>query len=401
MTAGFTKPFLFIHIRKTAGVSFRGLLANLFPAGQVLFQAHSVSGPSEPGDAIFVTGHVGFDYARRFAVAPTIFTTIREPISRCLSAYHFFRNNDENFFRTLATEVTEAEYESRLRVTDRARHLGLLEFLVEEEPLARAWLSNAQTRQLMGRSYAELADEADCREIGRTYLAKCDVVGIFERLDDTLRLLSHTTNWGRLGPLPHMNKTQPSAADVDPRCIEILRSWNSLDFYLYEEACRLFESKLQALNNGCLDHAPLDTSWLATAEKFTPDMPIHGYGWHERECHQGRWLCWNSAPTATLDLRLSKSGNTSFRCLLSHVISEGALDKLQISVNSVRLALQKRSGEGGFFLEGAIPEGAVRASPRLARIRFDCPVMHRPCDINPSILDSRKLGVAIGWISID
>jgi hypothetical protein len=77
MIAEFTKPFLFIHIRKTAGVSLRGLLANQFPAGRVLFQAHSVSGPSEPGDANFVTGHVGLDYARRFAAAPTIFTTIR------------------------------------------------------------------------------------------------------------------------------------------------------------------------------------------------------------------------------------------------------------------------------------------------------------------------------------
>ena len=398
MSTGAAKPFLFIHIRKTAGTSFRGLLANLFPAGQVLFQAHSVSGPPEPGDAIFVTGHVGFDYAKRFAVAPTIFTTVREPISRCLSAYNFFRNNDENFFRTLATELTEAEYDSRRRFTDRARHLGLLEFLVEEESLARAWLSNAQARQLMGCSYAELPEEAGCREIVRTYLAKCDVVGIFERLGDTLRLLEQTMNWGRLGPLLHMNKAGPNEADVDPRCIDILRSWNSLDFYLYEEACRLFESKL---NKKSLDHSPLDTSWLATGEKFTPDMPIHGYGWHERECHQSKWLCWNSTATATLDLRLSKSRNSSFRCLLSHVISQAALDKLQISVNSVRLALQKRSVEGGVFLEGAIPESAMRASPHLARIRFDCPVMQRPCDISPSIPDSRELGVAIGWIRID
>jgi hypothetical protein len=258
MIAEFTKPFLFIHIRKTAGVSLRGLLANQFPAGRVLFQAHSVSGPSEPGDANFVTGHVGLDYARRFAAAPTIFTTIREPISRCLSTYHFFRSNDGNHLRTLAIELTNAEHESRCRFTDRARRLGLLEFLVEEESLARAWLSNGQARQLLGGSFAGLAEGADCREIVRTYLAECDVVGIFERLDDTLRLLSHTMNWGRLGPLPHTNKTKLYSADVDPRCIEILRAWNSLDFYLYEEACRLFESKLQAMHDRGLDHAPPD-----------------------------------------------------------------------------------------------------------------------------------------------
>ena len=401
MIAEFTKPFLFIHIRKTAGVSLRGLLANQFPAGRVLFQAHSVSGPSEPGDANFVTGHVGLDYARRFAAAPTIFTTIREPISRCLSTYHFFRSNDESYLRTLAIELTDAEHESRCRFTDRARRLGLLEFLVEEESLARAWLSNGQARQLLGGSFAGLAEGADCREIVRTYLAECDVVGIFERLDDTLRLLSHTMNWGRLGPLPHTNKTKLYSADVDPRCIEILRAWNSLDFYLYEEACRLFESKLQAMHDRGLDHAPPDAIWLATGEKFTPDMPIHGYGWHEREYHRDKWLCWNSAVTATLDLRLSKPRYSSFRCLLSHVISQAALDQLQISVNSVRLTLQKRAAEAGTLLEGAIPENALSRSPHLAQITFDCPVMLRPCDINPGLPDSRNLGVAIGWIRLE
>ena len=401
MSAGFTKPFLFIHIRKTAGVSLRALLVNLFPVDRIFFDAHSVSGAQEPGDAIFVTGHVGFDYAQRFAVPPTVFTTAREPVSRCLSTFHFFRNNDENFFRTQVPVLTASEYESRRRFTDRARHLDLLQFLVEEEPLARAWLSNYQTRQLVGRSYAELADEPRWLEIAKTYLEKCDGVGIFERLDDTLRLLECTMNRGRLGPLLQLNKSEHKPAEIDPRCVEILRSWNSLDLHLYEKACRLFKSKLQTVSRRPTDDAPSDASWLTDGEKFTPDMPIHGYGWHERERYQGRWLCWNSAATATLNFRLSKPSCSRFRCLLSHVISQAALDTLYLSVNSVRLTLQKREAEGGILLEGAIPENALSKSPHLARIRFDCPVMQRPCDINPDISDSRNLGVAIGWIRID
>ena len=176
MRAELSKPFLFIHIRKTAGISLRGLLANVFPANRVLYQAHSVSGPQQPGDALFATGHVGFDYAQRFATPPTIFTTIREPVSRCLSAYDYFRNNDEYFFRSLATEVTDTDYESRRRFTEGARHLDMLRFLVEEESLARAWLSNAQTRQLAGASCAGLADD-DPRllETAMAHLAECDL----------------------------------------------------------------------------------------------------------------------------------------------------------------------------------------------------------------------------------
>jgi hypothetical protein len=86
---------------------------------------------------------------------------------------------------------------------------------------------------------------------------------------------------------------------------------------------------------------------------------------------------------------------------LSHVISQAALDQLQISVNSVRLTLQKRAAEAGTLLEGAIPENALSRSPHLAQITFDCPVMLRPCDINPGLPDSRNLGVAIGWIRLE
>jgi hypothetical protein len=403
MSAGFSKPFLFIHIRKTAGSSLRALLANAFPVNRVLLNAHSVSGPQEPGDAIFATGHVGFDYAQRFATPPTIFTTIREPVSRCLSAYHFFRGNDENFFRALAADWTDTEYQSRRRFTDRARHLGMLRFLVEEEPLARAWLSNTQSRQLAGDSCVGLTDdEPRLLEIALANLRKCDLAGIVERLDDTLRLLGYVMNWGRLGPLQHLNRTiRPETANVDPRCVEILRAWNSLDLRLYEEACRLFELKLKAVDHKSLEKTTPDTAWLADGEEFTPDMAIRGYGWHERECHQGRWLCWNSAATANLDLSLSKFQPSRFRCLLSHVISQVALDKLQISMNSVPLTLQKREAEGGILLEGAVPEKALRTSPHLARITFDCPVMQRPCDINPDSTDSRSMGVAVGWLRID
>jgi hypothetical protein len=403
MSAVSAKPFLFIHIRKAAGTSLRGMLANIFPADRLLFNAHSVSGPQEPGDALFATGHVGVDYAQRFATPPTIFTTLREPISRCVSAYYFFRGNDEDFFRAVAPDWAYAEYQSRRRFTDRARHLDMLRFLVEEEALARAWLSNMQARQLAGDSGAGLTD-SDPRllETALANLGKCDLAGIVERLDDTLRLLGQMMNWGRLGPLQHLNRTvRPETPDVDPRCLEILRSWNTLDLRLYEEACRLFELKLKAADHRSLDDIYPNTAGLADGEQFTPDMPIRGYGWHERECHQGRWLCWNSAATATLDLRLLKSRTSRFRCLLSHVISQAALDKLQISLNSVPLTPQKRAAEGGILLESAVPAKALRTTPHLARIAFDCPAMQRPCDINPNSPDRRSMGVALGWLRID
>lgn len=242
------RPFFFLHIRKTAGVSLRGLLANRFPADRILYQAHSIAGPQEPGDALFATGHVGFDYADRFATAPTIFTVLREPMARCVSTYWFFQSHSESFFRTLATELTAADFQGRRRFQQRAPELGPLGFLRSEEALARQYLANVQTRDLAGASCASLADDdPGLLDAALAHLAQIDLTGIVERLPDTLRLLGAMMGWGQAGPVPHLNRTPHGGSAIDPGALELLRSWNELDLRLYAEASRLFEAKLRTM----------------------------------------------------------------------------------------------------------------------------------------------------------
>ncbi|MBR0716269.1 hypothetical protein [Bradyrhizobium liaoningense] len=393
------RPFFFLHIRKTAGVSLRGLLANRFPADRILYQAHSASGPQQPGDALFATGHVGFDYAASFPTRPTIFTVLREPMARCISAYDFFQSHSEPFFRTLSTELSADEYAARRRFQERARALGLPRFLAEEETLARYWLANVQTRQLAGSPSSGLHDD-DPRllDAALTNLARIDLAGILERQADTLRLLGRMMGWGPLGPLPYLNRTPRSShPELDPGSLRILRSWNELDLRLYDEASRLLEQKLAALPSG------EDAAELATpieADGFTPDQPLHGVGWHEREHHEGHWLCWNSAPAATLSLRAATTPR-QFQCLLSHVFNEDTLNRLEITLNGRPLRLCKRVAEGGILIESEIPEGAWANGPGRAALTFRCPVMGSPHDLDPSSPDIRQLGFAIARLQLD
>ncbi|MGT2436985.1 hypothetical protein ACU4GH_15200 [Bradyrhizobium betae] len=94
-----------------------------------------MNGPQRPGESLFATGHVGFDYAARFESDPVIFTVLREPMARCLSAYHFFQSHSEAYLRSLATELSAEEYQGRLRFQERARELGPARFL----PRRRSW----------------------------------------------------------------------------------------------------------------------------------------------------------------------------------------------------------------------------------------------------------------------
>ena len=152
-----------------------------------------------------------------------------------------------------------------------------------------------------------------------------------------------------------------------------------------------------------LECPDLDETSLPDGANFTPEQPIRGYGWHEREFHQGRWLCWNSAPTATLALhRTELAACSRFRCLVTHAVGPAALDSLRVLLNGAPLALQRRQQEDGYLLEGAIPpETVIESCGQLAGITIRCPIMQRPCDINPGSPDRRQLGVALAWISID
>lgn len=392
---------LHIHIRKAAGTSVRILLANQFPAGRILLNAHSASGPTGPGAAEFVTGHVGFDYARRFTASPAIFTVLREPVARALSAYRFYCNNDEEFFRAVRKDWSDSEYQARRRFTERASQLDMLQFLREEEGLARAWLANMQTRQLAGGAYLEVRDDdPTLLATALANLRRCLLAGLFERMDDTLWLLGHLMRWGELGPLHHLNRTfQLNDKAIDPRCIELLRSWNTLDLHLYQEAADLLQTKLHAARLEP-DNSP-DLALLPDAADFTPEMPIRGYGWHERELYQGRWLCWSAAAAATLYLRLTKRRPTRFRCFLLSVVDQAALDALQVSFNSVRLALEKQWTGDGWLLQSAIPNRVGVTVPQLAQITFDCGAVRSPSRIDATSTEWRRLGVAVGWVRID
>jgi hypothetical protein len=162
-----------------------------------------------------------------------------------------------------------------------------------------------------------------------------------------------------------------------------------------------FEAQLAALDDATATKIPTSAAWPIEGDVYTPDQPIHGYGWHEREWFHDKWLCWNSSPIATLHLRLAQSSPSTFRCLLSHAIGEAALERFDISVNSIPLRLQKRAVDGGVLLEGPIAQATWAIDSSVARLTFTCPVMGRPCDVDQTSTDRRNLGVALAWLRME
>lgn len=402
------QPLFFLHIRKTAGVSVRSLLFNRFAVRDCLLDCHHVGNRGiDPADYRFVTGHVGYDYVARFARRPLVFTVLRRPIECALSAYFFFRSHDRSYLQWLEDTLPSDQGAERVRFTKRANELPLLEFLQQEPALARALLGNTQTRALLGAPIPEHGRRADAELLAEAAmnLESCDVIGLTERLDESLAVLGQRLGWSRIGPSPQYNITRGRAAvaEIDPRALDILRGWNQLDAELYRigERCFARDRERMSSEGAACGFADGPRTHLPHGSTFTFDQAIHGGGWYPREKFEQNWLCWMGAERqASIDLRLEGGGEHTLQCRGVRVLRPSVLDGLEVSVNGHPLAIRQLPGEGGLILEMRIPACALAACQDRARIVFTVRETFRPSELVPGTPDSRSLGIALGSIHV-
>lgn len=401
-----TMQLFFLHIMKTAGTAVHQQLSLRFPAGSFLNGVHHAGvRDRDPNDYQFIRGVVNYGYLSRFAQRPMILTILRDPLERNLSAFSYFStwtDQQISYFR----ERFQSEYgELRIRFSQLGRKLGLSKLIAQEPELARRFLSNIQTRALMfsepngdptTNPEAWLAEAQD-------NLSRCDVVGLCERLDDSLRLLEHRLGWQGLTPIPRANVTKDRlrAHAVDPQTLAVLRDWNRLDEQLVAFATRRFDEQLSQLRVDAERSYSRDESrcQLPTGERFTFSQPIHGNGWHLREQMGKTVTCWSrSDQDAWLDLAVPPREQLWFRARVIRALKPSLLAGLRIFVNQEELSLTRHRDGKITVLEAPIPQSALDGP--VARITLRFPEAIRPCDLRRGNTDERYLGVALESLSL-
>jgi len=398
-----SRALFVLHIRKTAGTSLRGLLANRFPVGASLFQAHAREHTkADVNRYSFVTGHVNYGYLSRFRQRPVVMTVLREPLDRAMSAFYFYRDNDAEFMSVLRQELSDEEFAVRERLSQLAGRMSFRELLQQEPELAKSHLGNYMTRMLLSSpAPGDLGPEH--LEEAKNHLAACDVVGLVERLNDTLDLLKHQFGWADLGPIDHDNPTRGrrSLADEDPEVLGMLKEWNQLDVQLYAFARDLFERRLAQLRGPHHGANGSTTMRLPDAAHFTFDQPINGYGWHAREVDGKDCICWMGVKDhAWVDLHLVKPVRSELACRIPYAISAQALAGVQVAVNDQPIPMERVADNGGFLLKGEVsPDILLQADPRV-RIGFQVAERGRASDLTPGSQDRRTLSVALSNIRL-
>jgi hypothetical protein len=239
---------VFVHIRKTAGTTISYVMHRQFSRGEVIDinaptveaanRAWNVIRPERRSGIRCVRGHLPYGQDLFAPRATTCFTVLRDPVERVISEYYFnLHHAGEKFHATL----------NRDRVT--------LDHFVNSELSAE--VHNAQTRILAsGKSGA---NPRELLELAAANLRqRMAVVGISERLDETLLLCRAILGWRGLIYRPiNVNHRRPALDRIAPATVAAIERANSLDRSLYRYGCirmdelirqyRISESQVAAL----------------------------------------------------------------------------------------------------------------------------------------------------------
>lgn len=208
------RPLFFVHVMRCGGTSLRAMLwravdqARVWPnqtdilrnAGRYPEHDEALALPRDFFlDVDLVSGHYPWILAEHLPRPPLVVTFLRDPVARTLS--HLRRH-------------------TRVHQLDRDR--GMLD-LLDDARFTDASVRDYQVRYFAWRALGERASvnhalpvDAGRLELAEERLASCDVVGVTDRFDESLRVLADVTGIDVSDEL-HVNRTDetPEEAPTD------------------------------------------------------------------------------------------------------------------------------------------------------------------------------------------
>ena len=395
-------PLFFMHIPKNAGTSLIYHLANRFPAdASLLYADRPESQAHDPNQFQFISGHVGLEYLKRFQRRPIMVTFLRDPLDRILSRYFFTQSFTTEGIHEELKNIAAPNRARQLHVMEQVRRLSLRDFVREEPELAQRFFANEQLRFLTGFAPGR---PPDLVSLACDNLARCEVVGLTERFDESVDLLCHELGWEPFAKTAPQNVTRQriKVADLDDETKEAVVKFLEPDIAIYEFAKQLFEKRWQAITNSNATSRERSREFvLPDSADYTLDRPIIGAGWYPREKCDGTWSSWSGSEAESwLDLRRPAGTIRHFRCELFHPVAPQVLQSLQVRINDHLITLRQRKSGRKFLLEGKVPAEAIEANREKLRVSFYVNNRWRPCDLDPTSKDDRWLGINVSRLSL-
>jgi hypothetical protein len=452
----------FIHIPKTAGTTFNNLihpyLTQLPWCPLVMFEQLTQRPYDEILQYHLFMGH--FHYKILEKILPPGFislTFLREPVSRTISHYRYLMRvetlegpawKDDEL--NLAKKMTFEEF-----INNEQLHLALdiinlqTNMLGGFEPLPE-FTHNAQGNNTLSTA-DQLADisvkinsapntrdhlDETHLDIAKKTLAQIDFLGITERFQDSLFLLSFIFGWPPLVDSLHLNQRPNSEQEtLDKDLLECIQNKVSLDLELYQFAQERFEQQFHQMTRLLWErygsgaapegNQPLPRELIfdllqkhyetrrntrnQTLLKnigriyfYRPSTYAEGnFGWHSVEIlPEDGAVAWSSRTDAGFDLPCPRGENLQISFRIVMVLAPDSIEKLSLTVNHTPITLQRKTDpKGAFIMSGNIPSQII--SGPFLHLVFSVPRTLAPCDVIPDNKDARQLGILLNWVKLE
>jgi hypothetical protein len=379
-----------------------------------------------------ISAHLSFDIWRYLDHQPTYLTVLRHPVERVLSLYDFQSHFADIFgVEHNHDEITALQTKAR---SEAAR--GLFSFLSSPDESVRLAVSNAQTLLIAAGNPRSMREpvEQDRLEKAKENLRKFAFVGLTERMQQSLNLLSYSFGWLpresiTLNETPHRVKRSDLPADI----VELIAEMNRLDLELYRYASQLFEERYALMCDtlkkkfsddtgtssatGKSDAASKIQVWLNRhyEECFAKSRPIQhavfqstldfgpvGVGWYRWEGQRGMGHRWTGpGPVSSLDLSLARSRPLRITLEIARIAAQDILQRVRLRVNGHEIEIRCSALQGEWHrITGVAPTNVLASDKPFTRIELILERTIPARDIIPSTLDNRKIGVAVHSIDV-
>jgi hypothetical protein len=406
------RQLLFLHVPKTAGSTLTGVLSNRFAAHDCLALYW---GPEQDSADLqrfrYISGHLNLSFLDLLEGPPFVFTFLRDPVERALSAYSYCRTFPLDPRRPrLVYGRSPRGYELQAEFLRLARECSIEEVIDRAPEVAREFLGNRQARAL-SRS-RPLGSEVSLEE-ALEGLERCDFVGLSERVDESVQLLTRRLGWQALGAVPKANLSPVRLGrdQVSPEGMDALRDLAAVDREIYDRGREIYERQLADWSteaDGRDRTAEIPDAAPTSDLRF--DDPIPGGGWLIREQHAGwgwlspegagdePWFSWIGG-TATAWVDLAARDAKSLVVEIVHVLDPSVLETLRLTLDG-KVVRHKLTASGGAVIASARIPRRLRPRGRTTRVQLTLDRATRPCDVDPASTDNRELGIAVRRIAL-
>jgi hypothetical protein len=392
-----------MHVPKTGGALLTGVLANRFAASEV---RELYFGPQRDFSDLdryrYVSGHFDFAFIERwFERRPFVFTVLRDPIDRALSAYFFSRSfgPDYELPQTVRLDWTRGDEKGKnAREWWRLVPQYSLRELISNAPqVARQLIGNRQSRDLSPC----IPGEEDLTA-ATAALERCDFVGLTERLDESIHWLTRRLGWRDLGPLPRSNESDARRRreQIDADTMEALARLTEVDRKLYAHAVKRYERQLEeweALRDP--RDAAADIPDAVPVSDLSFDQAILGGGWMSREpTGDGGTFCWMGSTRRAWVAMVPEPRAGRLDVEIPHVLGQDVLEGLRVAIDDRVIPHVLSEVDGRVVATIPMRRQWLRRRPVTVSLEVDR--SGPPQEVDPDSLDRRELAIAVRRVTI-